>query len=89
MFLGSAITLAHAGPSGTMVAYAIMGAVISSTMSCLGEMTALMPVNAPMMEFPRIFTYLRAYASIKRAVLTCVIMDTCPGKCLEESHLEP
>lgn len=32
-----------------------MGTVISSVISCLGEMTALMPVNAPMMEFPRRF----------------------------------
>jgi amino acid permease len=29
--------------------------VISSVISCLGEMTALMPVNAPVMEFPRRF----------------------------------
>lgn len=32
-----------------------MGTVISSVVSCLGEMTALMPVNAPIMEFPRRF----------------------------------
>ncbi|KIM96928.1 hypothetical protein OIDMADRAFT_169710 [Oidiodendron maius Zn] len=32
-----------------------MGTVVSAIMSCLGEMTALMPVNAPMMEFPRRF----------------------------------
>jgi hypothetical protein len=32
-----------------------MGTVISSVISCLGEMTALMPVNAPVMEFPRRF----------------------------------
>lgn len=38
-----------------MVAYVIMGTVISSVISSLGEMTALMPVNAPMMEFPRRF----------------------------------
>ena len=55
LFLGSAITLAHAGPGGALLAYALMGTVISSVISCLGEMTALMPVNAPMMEFPRRF----------------------------------
>ena len=38
-----------------MLAYVIMGTAVSSVMSCLGEMTALMPVNAPMMEFPRRF----------------------------------
>lgn len=32
-----------------------MGTVISSVLSSLGEMTALMPVNAPIMEFPRRF----------------------------------
>src|SRR5436190_8203114 len=32
-----------------------MGTVISSVISCLGEMTSLMPVNAPVMEFPRRF----------------------------------
>jgi amino acid transporter len=35
--------------------YILMGTVISSVISSLGEMTALMPVNAPMMEFPRRF----------------------------------
>jgi amino acid permease len=38
-----------------VIAIAIMGSVISSVISCVGEMTALMPVNAPMMEFPRRF----------------------------------
>jgi amino acid transporter len=32
-----------------------MGTVVSSVISCLGEMTSLMPVNAPVMEFPRRF----------------------------------
>ena len=32
-----------------------MGTVISSVISSLGEMTALMPVNGPIMEFPRRF----------------------------------
>lgn len=38
-----------------MMCYMLMGTVISSVISCLGEMTALMPVNAPVMEFPRRF----------------------------------
>ena len=33
----------------------LIGTVASSVISCLGEMTALMPVNAPVMEFPRRF----------------------------------
>lgn len=55
LFLGSGKVLASAGPGGAVLAYAIMGTVISSVISSVGEMTALMPVNAPMMEFPRRF----------------------------------
>lgn len=33
----------------------LLAPVISSVISCLGEMTALMPVNAPVMEFSRRF----------------------------------
>ncbi|KAK4124224.1 amino acid transporter [Parathielavia appendiculata] len=55
LFLGCGRSLASAGPGGAVVAYILMGTVISSVISCLGEMTALMPVNAPVMEFPRRF----------------------------------
>jgi amino acid transporter len=55
LFLGSGTTLAFAGPGGAVMAYAVMATVISSVISCLGEMTALMPVNGPMLEFPRRF----------------------------------
>lgn len=55
LFLGSGRTLAKAGPGGAIMCYVIMGTVMSAVMSCLGEMTALMPVNAPVMEFPRRF----------------------------------
>ena len=55
LFLGSGVTMARAGPGGAILAYALMGTVISAIISCLGEMTALMPVNAPVMEFPRRF----------------------------------
>ncbi|TGO90109.1 hypothetical protein BPOR_0079g00220 [Botrytis porri] len=55
LFLGSGRSLAGAGPGGAVMAYIIMGTVVSSVISCLGEMTALMPVNAPVVEFPRRF----------------------------------
>jgi amino acid transporter len=55
LFLGSGRSIATAGPGGAVVSYVLMGTVISAVISCLGEMTALMPVNAPMMEFPRRF----------------------------------
>jgi yeast amino acid transporter len=55
LFLGSGQSLAVAGPGGAVLSYVIMGTVISSVISCLGEMTSLMPVNAPVMEFPRRF----------------------------------
>jgi amino acid transporter len=55
LFLSGGKAIASAGPGGAVLAYVLMGTVISSVISCLGEMTALMPVNAPMMEFPRRF----------------------------------
>jgi amino acid transporter len=55
LFLSSGRTIARAGPGGAILAYALVGTVIASTISCLGEMTALMPVNAPMVEMPRRF----------------------------------
>ncbi|TAQ89173.1 hypothetical protein B7494_g2498 [Chlorociboria aeruginascens] len=55
LFLGSGRSLAGAGPGGAVLCYILMGTVISSVISCLGEMTSLMPVNAPVMEFPRRF----------------------------------
>lgn len=55
LFLGSGRSLAGAGPGGAVLCYLLMATVISSVISCLGEMTALMPVNAPVMEFPRRF----------------------------------
>ncbi|KAM5429511.1 hypothetical protein McanMca71_003160 [Microsporum canis] len=55
LFLGSGRSLAGAGPGGAVLCYILMATVISSVISCLGEMTALMPVNAPVMEFPRRF----------------------------------
>ena len=55
LFLGSGTSLAVAGPGGAVLCYVLMGIVMSSVISCLCEMTALMPVNAPVMEFPRRF----------------------------------
>jgi amino acid transporter len=55
LFLGCGKSLAVAGPGGSVLCYVLMGTVISSVISCLCEMTALMPVNAPVMEFPRRF----------------------------------
>ncbi len=55
LFLGSGKTIALAGPGGAVLCYVLMGTVVSSVISCLGEMTSLMPVNAPVMEFPRRF----------------------------------
>ena len=55
LFLGSGASLAGAGPGGAVLAYVLMGTVMGAVISCLIEMTALMPVNAPVMEFPRRF----------------------------------
>ncbi|KAL2024839.1 hypothetical protein VTK56DRAFT_5660 [Thermocarpiscus australiensis] len=83
LFLGCGTSLASAGPGGAVVCYVLMGTVISSVISCLGEMTALMPVNAPVMEFPRRFvsrgvgfavgwTYWFAYAVLAGEQLVAV-----------------
>lgn len=55
LFLGSGRTLALAGPGGAVLCYVLIGTVMSAVISCLGEMAALMPVNGPVMEFPRRF----------------------------------
>ncbi|KIN04574.1 hypothetical protein OIDMADRAFT_101530 [Oidiodendron maius Zn] len=55
LFLGAGTSLAVAGPGGAFICYILIGTVIASVISCLCEMTALMPVNAPVMEFPRRF----------------------------------
>ena len=55
LFLGSGKALAVAGPGGAVLAYVLMGTVVSSVVSCLLEMTALLPVNAPVTELPRRF----------------------------------
>lgn len=55
LFLGSGRSLAGAGAGGAVLGYILIGTVMSSVISSLGEMTALMPVNAPVMEFPRRF----------------------------------
>lgn len=55
LFLGSGRSIASAGPGGAVLCYLVVGTIIASINSCLGEMTALMPVNSPMMEFPRRF----------------------------------
>jgi len=55
LFLSSGTSIATAGPGGAVLGYVLIGTVISAIISCLGEMTALMPVNAPVMEFPRRF----------------------------------
>jgi len=55
LFLGCGTSLAVAGAGGSVLSYILMGTVICSIISSLCEMTALMPVNAPVMEFPRRF----------------------------------
>jgi amino acid transporter len=44
-----------AGHGGAVLCYVLTGTVVTSVISSLCEMTALIPVNAPIMEFPRRF----------------------------------
>src|SRR5205814_10157753 len=47
----SGTVLHNAGPGGAILAYALTGTVAWSVIASLGEMTALMPVKAPIVEF--------------------------------------
>ncbi len=99
LFLGSGKVLASAGPGGAVLAYAIMGTVISSVISSVGEMTALMPVNAPMMEFPRRFldrgvgfavgwVYWYAFPRYSLGIVLMIVMQVllCHHGCRSNSH---
>jgi len=44
LFLGSGQALAHGGPLGLLLGYAIMGSIVWSVMTCLGEMVSWLPV---------------------------------------------
>nr|CAD60690.1 unnamed protein product [Podospora anserina] len=67
LFLGSGRSLASAGPGGAVLCYILMGTVQNYHLFCVicpdlltvtshrVKMTALMSVNAPVMEFPRRF----------------------------------
>jgi len=55
LFLQSGRVVYLAGPGLAVIAYILMGTVMASAMACLGEMTALFPVQGPLFEFPRRF----------------------------------
>ena len=44
LFLGSGQTLATAGPGGSLVAFLLIGSLVYSVVSSLGEMVCLLPV---------------------------------------------
>ncbi|TVY35186.1 Arginine permease [Lachnellula subtilissima] len=76
LFLGSGRALASAGPGGAVLSYILVGTIISSVISCLGEMTALMPVNAPYFgEFEYAFGSFKI-AFITMLILLMVVLDT-------------
>src|ERR1700742_365241 len=51
ILITSAKVLHAAGPGGGILAYVLTGTVAWSVIASLGEMTALMPVKAPIVEF--------------------------------------
>ena len=51
ILVSSARVLHTAGPGGAILAYLLTGTVAWSVIASLGEMTALMPVKAPIVEF--------------------------------------
>jgi len=55
LFVNTGPVLFQAGPLGALLSYILIGLVSSSVLSCLGEMTALIPVEGPIYEFPTRF----------------------------------
>ncbi|KAH6874754.1 amino acid permease/ SLC12A domain-containing protein [Thelonectria olida] len=51
LFLGTGKSLATGGPAGMLVAYAIVGAIVFTTMLSLGEMAAFIPVAGSFCTF--------------------------------------
>jgi len=52
LFLQSGKILYLIGPGGAVLAYLIMGTLLWSANSSLGEMTAIFPVKGPIIDFP-------------------------------------
>lgn len=44
LFLGTGNSLAKGGPASMLISYAIVGAIVFTTMLCLAEMAAFMPI---------------------------------------------
>ena len=45
LFVASGATVAHAGPGGALLAYALIGLMVYFLMTSLGELAAFMPVS--------------------------------------------
>lgn len=55
LFLQCGHVIYLAGPGMAIIAYLLTGSIIGSTMACLGEMTALFPIEGPLFQFPSRF----------------------------------
>lgn len=51
LFLGTGKSLATGGPASILIAYAIVGAIVFTTMLALGEMAAFIPVAGSFCTF--------------------------------------
>jgi amino acid transporter len=52
LFLHTGTVIHQAGPGLAIVAFVLASSVMWCVVSCLGEMTALFPVQGPLFEFP-------------------------------------
>jgi len=52
LFLHSGKVINLAGPGLAIIAFSLAASVVWCVVSCLGEMTALFPVQGPLFEFP-------------------------------------
>jgi amino acid transporter len=55
LFLQSGKVIFLAGPGLAVIAYLLVGSIMWSTMGCLGEMTALFPIQGSIFVFPARF----------------------------------
>ena len=55
LFMASGVNIAHAGPVGALIGYAIGGLIVYSVVTSLGEMATLIPISGSFNEYGRRF----------------------------------
>lgn len=72
LFLQSGIVIYTAGPRLALIAFLFAYSAVWAVVGCLGEMTALFPVQGPLFEFPgRFLDEAVGYATGRPGRLPC------------------